>query len=161
MVRALALGVGLALLWLGLSGHYTPLILGFGLFSVVFIVLIVMRMGILDKEGMPLELGLRFVLYWVWLGGEIVKSNLHISRVILSPKMPINPQIVHFKSTQKSDLGQVIFGNSITLTPGTTTIEIGDGSVLVHALTDQTADLKAGAAMDERVTGLEKMTGAA
>lgn len=156
MIRALALGVGLALLWLGLSGHYTPLILSFGFLSIVFIVFIVHRMGILDNEGMPLQLGGGFLFYWVWLGIEIVKSNLHIVRVILTPKMPINPQIIRFKSTQKTDLGQVIYANSITLTPGTTTIEIEDGNILIHALTDQTANLEAGAQMDNRVTRLER-----
>ncbi len=156
MIRALALGAALALLWLGLSGHYTPLILSFGILSVVFVVVIALRMDILDQEGMPLQLGARFVLYWVWLGIEIVKSNLHAARIILSPSMPINPQIVRFKSTQHTDLGQVIYANSITLTPGTTTIEIEDGHILVHALTDQTADLDAAAVMDKRVTELER-----
>ena len=161
MIRALALGVGLALLWLGLSGHYTTLIMSFGAASIVFILIIVSRMGILDDEGMPLQLGVRFVTYWFWLGIEIVKSNLHIVRVILSPNMPINPQIIRFPSTQKTDLGQVIYANSITLTPGTTTIEIEDGHVLIHALTDQTANLEGGAEMDKRVTQLERHEGAA
>lgn len=159
MIRALALGVGLALLWLGLSGHYTPLILSFGALSIVFIVFLVSRMGILDTEGMPLQLGTRFVLYWGWLGMEIVKSNLHVVRIILSPNMPINPQIIRFPSTQKTDLGQVIYANSITLTPGTTTIEIENGQILIHALTDQTADLDGGADMDRRVTELERAGG--
>ncbi len=156
MIRALALGVGLALLWLGLSGHYTPLILSFGAASIVLIVYLSIRLDILDSEGMPLQLGTGFVLYWVWLGVEIVKSNLHIARIILSPNMPINPQIIRFPSTQKTDLGQVIYANSITLTPGTTTIEIEEGQILIHALTDKTANLEGGAEMDKRVTQIER-----
>ena len=161
MIRALALGVGLALLWLGLSGHYTTLILSFGAASIVFILIIVSRMGILDDEGMPIQLGTTFIVYWLWLGLEIVKSNLHIVRVILTPNMPINPQIVRLPSTQKTDLGQVIYANSVTLTPGTTTIEIGEGHVLIHALTDQTADLAGAAEIDKRVTQIERAEGTA
>jgi multicomponent Na+:H+ antiporter subunit E len=74
--------------------------------------------------------------------------------------MPINPRILHFPSTQKTDLGRVIFANSITLTPGTTSIEIEDNSVLVHAVTDMVADLDGAKEMDRRVTALERTEGA-
>jgi multicomponent Na+:H+ antiporter subunit E len=158
MGRGIALTILLGLLWLGLSGHYTTLILSFGAASVALCVLIAWRMGIVDEEGTPSHLGVRIIGYWIWLAKEIVKTNLHMAGVILRADMPINPRILRFPSTQTTDLGRVIFANSITLTPGTTSIEIEDESVLVHAVTDLVADLDGAKEMDRRVTAVEQKT---
>jgi multicomponent Na+:H+ antiporter subunit E len=73
----------------------------------------------------------------------------------LSPSLPISPTIIHVRASQKSDLGKVIYGNSITLTPGTVAIDIDGDKIEVHALTREAAQALRDGDMDRRVTRLE------
>jgi multicomponent Na+:H+ antiporter subunit E len=155
VLRALSLGLTLAVLWLLLSGHFQPLFLSLGLLSVVAVVLIARRMEVLDPEGHPVHLARLIFLYWPWLVKEIIKSNIDVARLVLNPKLPISPTVIAVKATQQSDVGRVTYANSITLTPGTVTLAVEDGTFLVHALTrDMAAGVESGD-MDRRVTALE------
>lgn len=155
MVRTISLTVALFVLWLLLSGHYEPLIVILGLLSCVFVAWVAHRMDVVDREGHPIHLTWRAATYWPWLLWQIVKSNIDVARIVLSPRMPIERQIVWVKASQVDDLGYVIYGNSITLTPGTVTIDLIDDKIGVHALSDAFAeDLKSGD-MDRRVTEME------
>lgn len=77
----------------------------------------------------------RFVRYMVFLIFSIIEANIDVAKIVLSPKMPITPTLVEFKVNLKKDLSKVIFANSITLTPGTLTIDLEDDVYLVHGLT--------------------------
>jgi multicomponent Na+:H+ antiporter subunit E len=150
--HAISVAVVLYGLWLLLSGHYVPLLLSLGVLSVLVVLFIATRMDVVDKEGHPVHLGPRALLYWSWLAWEIVKANLAVTRHILSPRLSISPTVVRVKASQKSELGKVIYANSITLTPGTVSIDIDGSYISVHALTrDFAADLRTGD-MDRRVT---------
>lgn len=155
MLHALSLGLALYCLWLLLSGYFQALLLSLGGFSVIAIVWIAHRMDVIDHEGHPIHLTVRAFLYWPWLIAEIVKSNIDIARVIIQRKMPISPSVIEVKATQGTELGQVIFANSITLTPGTVTIAIDRDIVSVHALTRESADGLLTGDMDRRVTAME------
>ncbi len=155
MLHAISLGVTLYSLWLLLSGHFEPLLLTLGAFSCLLVVLIALRMEVIDHESHPLHLTPRLPLYWIWLLWEIVKSNLAVARLILAPRLSISPTVVRVTATQKSDLGRVIFANSITLTPGTVSMSLDDDQIEVHALTNGMADQLETGAMDRRVTRLE------
>jgi len=141
--------------WLLWSGHTEPLILAFGLGSCLLVTWLSARMDRLDRSRGPYLLGLRWIPYLPWLLWEILKSNLHVARVILDPRLPIQPSLIRVESTQRSDLGRVVFANSITLTPGTLTLDLRDGVILVHALTADTAEGLQSGDMDRRVTALE------
>jgi multicomponent Na+:H+ antiporter subunit E len=142
--------------WLLLSGHYEPLIIWFGVGSTLFTVWVVHRMDTVDHEGHPLHLTWRYPLYLPWLIIEIIKANIDVARVILTPgKSAIQPNMMSIDATQKTELGHVIFANSITLTPGTVTVDLADGKLEVHALTHGARDGLATGDMDRRVTGLE------
>jgi len=155
VVRTISLTAALFVLWLLLSGHYEPLIIIFGLLSCAFVAWVAYRMDVVDHEGHPIHLTWRAVTYWLWLLWQIVKSNIDVARIILNPRLPIKPQVVWVKASQIDDLGHVIYGNSITLTPGTVTIDVVGDQIEVHALADQFAeDLKTGD-MDRRVTEME------
>lgn len=155
MIHAVSLALALAAVWLLLSGHLDFLLLALGLVSVIAVVLISRRMDVIDHEGQPVHLGWRIVAYWPWLGWEIIKANWDVARLILDPKLPISPVITSIKATQKSDLGQVIFANSITLTPGTVSVRLLPGEIIVHAISeDGAADLETGR-MDRKVTAME------
>nr|NIW24230.1 ABC transporter permease [Gammaproteobacteria bacterium] len=74
------------------------------------------------------------IAYQPWLFGRILKSGLHVSRLILDPKLPISPELVRHQTKFKSDGELVVLGNSITLTPGTVTVEVAPGELIVHAI---------------------------
>lgn len=159
MQRKLVAGLGLSLLalWLLMSGHFSPLMLGLGLISSGFTVWLAWRMGIIDMEGVPLHLGGRIIPYLGWLLKEVFIANLKVARIILSPKLPISPVMFLAPAGQKSDLGRAIFANSITLTPGTISVEIENGGrhILVHALSAGMSWGEASCEMDARVRALE------
>jgi multicomponent Na+:H+ antiporter subunit E len=141
--------------WLALSGHYTPLLLGFGVGSCALTVYIAWRMDVADHEGVPIYMIGRFLLYLPWLLKEILVANINVARVILSPKLPISPIMVVFRSTQKTDLGRVVYANSITLTPGTITTGVEGDQLEIHALTWGDVDGREEDEMDRRVSVVE------
>ena len=143
----------LGALWLLWSGIYKPLLVGFGAASVLLALLITHRMNKVDEDTLDLPINpVRFIAYFLWLLKEITLSNIAVTRVILSPSMPIRQNLFRIPYTQKSDLAQVIFANSITLTPGTVTVETEEGEFLVHALCYSDEDVESLAEMDRRVT---------
>lgn len=155
MLHALSLGLVLFGTWLLLSGYFEPLLIGLGLFSCALVVLIAWRMDMVDREGHPIHLGWRAIVYWIWLTGEIIKANIDVAKRIIAPRMPIDPVLVRVAASQGSELGQVIYANSITLTPGTVSIVVENNEILVHAIAGEMArDLERGK-MDRRVTALE------
>ena len=151
----LSLFILLAATWLLLSGYYTTLLLALGALSCALVAALCWRTGIIDPEGHPNHLFLGLLLYIPWLLWEICKSNIDIARRILDPKLPIAPRVIRIKTSQKTHLGQVIYANSITLTPGTVSVEVEEGEITVHALTGETAAALLEGSMDRRVTRLE------
>lgn len=146
----------LAALWLLMSGLYKPLILGFGVASVLLVTYVVRRMDSVDGDQFEIRIKpLAFLAYLVWLLVEIAKANWAVTKIVLSPKMRIRQHLFDVPYTQKTDLGQVVFANSITLTPGTITVETELGHFLVHALDYGDDDMDALADMDRRVSATE------
>jgi len=143
-----------------LSGMFEPLLLGLGVASVIVTVWIAHHMDVVDHEGHPVHMGPRALVYFPWLALEIIKSNLDVAKIILSPKMKIQPQIFKVKASQLSDVGRTTYANSITLTPGTVTIamEEGQGDFEIHALTDAAREGVETGEMDRRCTAMEGMT---
>lgn len=154
-MRAVSLVLTLFAVWLLLSGVYEPLYIILGLVSCVVSVAIGIRMDVVDHESHPIHLTRRFPGYFLWLAKEIVVANIDVSKQILKWRLDIQPRVIRLKPSQQDELGIVIYANSITLTPGTVTIDIDDGEMVVHALTAASAaDLQSGE-MDRRVTALE------
>jgi multicomponent Na+:H+ antiporter subunit E len=144
--------------WLLLSGIYTPLITGFGVASCLLSALIAYRMDVIDNEGHPIYLGPRILSYWAWLVGEIFKANVDVAKCVLFPKQYLRPSMFTVTASQKSDLGRVIYANSITLTPGTVTVDLDDDQVMVHSLTEGSAEGVKSGDMDRRVTKVMRET---
>ncbi|MES1990474.1 MAG: Na+/H+ antiporter subunit E [Pseudomonadota bacterium] len=158
MAKAIALSLALLCFWLVLSGHFSPFLLAMGALSTGLCVYIAWRMDILDAQSVPTHLRPTLFLYWFWLLVEIIKANLQVARLILAPRPDgAGQQLVLVPTTQKTDMGRVIYANSITLTPGTVTVEVADNAFLVHAIT---ADFVPSLAdMDTRVTSIEGTLG--
>ena len=140
--------------WLLWSGLYKPLLIGLGIFSCVLSLWLATRMGFF-RHAMTLRSMLRLPAMWWWLLQEVIKSSLEVARVVLSPNTPIQPEVVELHTTEKSDSGKVILGNSITLSPGTVTIDVYKDRLLVHCLTaNSAAGLRSGEA-ERRTARLE------
>lgn len=155
MTHVLGLGAILFALWLGLSGHYDPLFIAFGLAATSLCLWIAHRMDVADHEGVPLRLGLRTPLYWPWLAWQIAKSNVDVARCILDPRLPISPVTLRVRAIQRTPLGRVVFANSITLTPGTVSMSIDEDTILVHSLTSENAATLEEGEMNRRVSTFE------
>jgi multicomponent Na+:H+ antiporter subunit E len=112
-------------------------------------------MEVADREGHPIHLTLGALGYWPWLVKEIVKSGWQVARIVVDPRLPISPTLARFRPSQTTVVGLVTHANSITLTPGTLTVDAGREEFLVHALTRAGAAGLAGSEMDRRVTRLE------
>ena len=151
--RTVILFIVLMAVWLLMSGHYTVLVTGLGVASVLFCTVMARRINADDEEGLPLFLMPRLPLYILWLMREIIISNLDTARVILFGKP--DPVVFRVPATQTTAAGITTYANSITLTPGTVTMDIDDDGFVVHALNEAMADGVRSGEMDSRVTAIE------
>ena len=155
MVRAINLALVLYANWLLFSGHFDHLLLSIGFVATLLAVAIALRMEIVDRETYPLPLNLSALMFWVWMAREVIKANVDVARRILSPSLPINPSVILVKASQRTDMGRVTYANSITLTPGTVSVDLQGDTIEVHALTDEAAQTLQEGEMDRRVTAME------
>lgn len=93
----------------------------------------------------------KFLLYLPWLAVQIVISNIHVVYLVLHPRMPISPSLVEFKTTLVTEEAQVALAQSITLTPGTVTIDAANGVFLVHCLSVKTREGLAEGTLQKRL----------
>lgn len=153
MGRALSLLILMSVLWLVLSGHSEAWLLALGAASAALVVWIARRLEAVDHEGHPLHLAWRGLGYWPWLMVEIVKANLDVARTILSSPAAVDPSVFRVKAGQRDELGLAIHANSITLTPGTVTVDVEpDGWLTVHALNRASRQGVESGEMDRRVS---------
>jgi multicomponent Na+:H+ antiporter subunit E len=154
-MRVVALITALFLFWLLLSGIYTPFLVLSGLGCSIVVAAFAWRMGAVDPEGHPVDLTLGAIAYWPWLIKEIAVCGWQVTRIIVHPRLPISPTLTRFSPSQTSTVGLVTHANSITLTPGTITVEAERESFVVHSLTRAGAEGLAGSEMDRRVSRME------
>ena len=152
------LAIALCGTWLLWSGHFDqPFILILGGCSVALTLWVSARMGVIDEEGVPVKLGVRpFTSFAPWLMWEIVKSNIEVTKIILSPKLKLRRNLIEVSADPKSEIGKVILANSITLTPGTVSVNLKGDRILVHALSFEGAEEDLSGEMSARVCKLEK-----
>ena len=146
--------------WLLMSGHYNVLIITLGIVSVAFCVWLSHAIKATDEEGFPTHIFARLPAYLLWLFAEIIKSNYGTAKLILNGRS--DPEIFKVTATQNTAAGIATYANSITLTPGTVTMDIDEDAAreqfLVHALhADFGEDVRSND-MDRRVTALEVLT---
>lgn len=152
VAKAIASLLFFAALWWLLSGHTDALLLSLGAVSTVLVWRLSRRM---TPIGTGLKPGRALMAYPVWLMREIVLSNLTVCREILRPRLAISPTLARVPATQGTPWGRALYANSITLTPGTVSIEIGEHDILIHALLRESAASLLQGDMDRRVTVLE------
>lgn len=156
MRHTIYLSLFLAAFWLLNSGHYSLLILSLGVASIALVVYISHRMDVVDHEAQPLHLTVKLPAFYFWLIKEIIAANISVVKHIWLGNKSISPTLATLKASQKTDLGKVIYANSITLTPGTVSVALEGDNIVVHALLQESIkDLQAGE-MDQRISKLEK-----
>lgn len=143
------------ILWLLWSGLFKPLMLAFGAVSCILVAWISSRLKIVDSSERPLLIFLRMITYVPWLVSEVIKSNIDVAKRIWQKDMPISPTVVTVPASQKTALGLVIHANSITMTPGTLSIDVAPGEIEVHALAVETLEGLQDGVMDRKVRKLE------
>ncbi len=139
MRSIIAILLFLLLFWLALSGHYTGLLLSLGFVSCLWVALIARRMDVIDHEGRPIHRwSLRILtthfIYLIWLGKEIVLSSIAVGRMILTNGGRVNPEVIDLSVEGMDDMEKVIYANSITLTPGTLTVDVEGDWLKVHTV---------------------------
>ncbi len=140
----------LAVTWLLWSGVWQPLQLTAGALSCLLAIWLSWRMGFFSRGLFSLHVSPGLPRFWAWLLVEIVKSNLQVVRVVLNPRRRLSPSVVEIRTTT-GPVGQTLLGNAITLTPGTVTIDVHQGRLRVHCLTQEAAEELQAGQMDARV----------
>ena len=155
-LKILVLALLYSLIWIAFSGHFDFLLLSFGLLSVLIVLYTLRRMRIIDETPVKFRMNIfRLVTYSFWLIREILKSNITVTKTILSPKIKVKQNMFDVPLSPKSEAAQVIYANSITLTPGTITVETEKNSLLVHALNFSSSTEDEIADMGNRVSKCE------
>lgn len=146
----------LACFWLALSGYFKPLLLTLGVVSCLLVAWVTVRKRLIDDESALTQLRWgRWYRYNAWLVVQIARSAVDVAARILHPRLPISPTVDNVPA-ELTDLGKVIYANSITLTPGTVSINLTKDEIIVHSLTREgMEELKSGG-MYRRVKQLEK-----
>ena len=93
----------------------------------------------------------RMLAYVSWLQWRILQSGLHVSYLILHPRLPIDPKLIRYRTQLNDEVGIVLLANSVTLTPGTITAEVNDKELVVHAIDDDSADDLTGLRMERKI----------
>ena len=141
--------------WALNSEYYTLFFLFWGMASVLLVLLIAYRMGLIDKESQPLHLVTRIAPYYLWLSKEIIIGSSYVLKRIILGSKAISPTIVTLKIDFKDELSKVIFANSITLVPGTLSMQLDRETIQVHALTRELAQQLASGEMARRIKSME------
>ena len=142
----------LFIFWALLSGKYDSFHLTLGAICSIIIAYLTHELLFANvRVGDTMLIVQRFITYIPWLVYQIILSNIHVAYLALSPKMPIEPQILRFSTKLESDISWVTLANSITLTPGTITMDIKEGEFFVHALSKKVADDLNTGEMEDRI----------
>jgi len=155
MKYIISLFLTLSAFWLLNSGHNSVLMLSLGAVSIAFVLYISHRMDVVDYESQPVHLSMKLPGYFVWLLKELILANIAVVKHIWLGNNSISPTLTTIRASQKTDLGKVIYANSITITPGTVTVDLVGDKVMVHALLQENIQVLKIGEMDRRVCQLE------
>lgn len=143
-------------IWIVFSGKFDAFHLFLGALSSLFITAISGSFYFSNRSksfGSRMGEIIRLPGYGLWLLWQIVLSNVHILKLALTPGdiKELDPTLVRIKPKLKTDFGRYMLANSITLTPGTITIEVGKNEMLIHSISKHTADGVKDDSMEKKV----------
>lgn len=124
----------LGVFWILLSGYLEPLLLFFGVVSVLTVILVLNRMDKVDQDPRSINFSFKFFRYIVWLVGQIFSSSIHVTKLIWRAPSSASPALAKISVADVPKDHRVLYANSITLTPGTLSVDLDESHVTVHAL---------------------------
>lgn len=131
-----------------------PFFLGAGLLCVVLSMICLHKMQLLQCEVCESYYTPKMIAYILWLVREVALSTWAVTKVIWRPKMSINPVLSATPMKQHTYLDAALYGNSITLTPGTISVSVDHHTILVHALDQESMDSLDSGEMNKRILSL-------
>lgn len=146
-------------LWLAFSGKLDALHLGYGVLSIVLVVVLTRSLVVAQRDPVENEaIGRihwgRAAVYTVWLVVQIIVANVQVTLLILNPRLPVRPALIEFRTGFRSSLAKTALGNSITLTPGTFTLHVRDDLFLIHTIHEGLAGSVIDGSMARKVAAL-------
>ena len=147
--------------WILLSGKFDLKFLTYGVLTAVISAWICVPLLLLPNAkgtkkyfifDVPLA---KYAVYWLWLLNEVVKANIDVVKATVKTEMVINPRVIRFRIKMDNPMAHATLANSITLTPGTVTLNVTeDGLYEIHALTDGAAEGLLEGGMQKRIADL-------
>ncbi|TVP84969.1 MAG: Na+/H+ antiporter subunit D [Acholeplasmataceae bacterium] len=149
--------VSLLIFWLILAARFdwTTIIAGF--FVSLLIVFYNLDLIFNNQEATTLTVrALKALIVLVFvLVFNVIKANFQVAKIVLSPKMPIHPGFKTIRQPLKKELNQALFGNAITLTPGTLTVDMNQDEIIIHGLRVEHIQDVQGSRMEQAFIRLE------
>lgn len=133
----------LMVIWVVLSGFFDAFHLSLGVISCAIVVWLSSDLLFENRHqrlNIRIKQAFRLFAYSIWMIGQIILSNIYVLKLALGSTEKLEPQIVRYKCSLKTDFQRFLLANSITLTPGTVTIKIIGDTYYVHAISDETAN---------------------
>jgi len=158
MKHSLVLILNLAaawMIWSGMNSVDNPFVLALGGCSLLLTIWVCIRMRIIDSEAVPLHFSWRIVPYGLYLIKEIIVSNIEVAKIVLARKMPLQRCMIEVHAKHDSEIANVFLANSITLTPGTVSVSMDEGTIKVHALSFEGAEDDLSGEMAGKIRKLE------
>ena len=148
--------IAMFIFWILLSGEFTFILITSGVVASLIVAYLSHDIFV-GKADLKTETGrvFKFIVYIPWLLWEIILANVEIAYLVLNPKPLVDPQLVRFKNDLKTDLGIVTLAHSITLTPGTVTVEANREEFIIHAIWQKSAEGIIGGEMQRKVKKIE------
>ncbi|MBO1225515.1 MAG: Na+/H+ antiporter subunit E [Candidatus Scalindua sediminis] len=142
--------------WILLSGEFTFILITSGIVASLIVAYLSHDIFI-GKPDIKIETRrvFKFIKYLPWLVWKVILANFEIAYLVLHPKMLIDPQIIRFETDLKTDLGIVTLANSITLTPGTITVEANKEEFVIHAIWQKSVEGIIDGEMQRKVKEIE------
>lgn len=139
--------------WFALSGQFDAVGVVSGIFYCALVAVISSNLIFRRKENLRHAFTKihKFIVYAILYLKDIALANIDVAYRVLHPRMPINPKIIEYQSTLQSDFALTALANSITITPGTVTVDIINGRLIVHTIDESLADGLMSGQLEKRV----------
>ena len=144
----------LSVFWLLLSGMLKPLLLIFGAISVAIVAFTLQRMDKVDQEPQRVGSGIQLFRYLPWLMWQVILSSIHVTKLIWGFSGKVSPTLANIDVKDVPVSSRALYANSITLTPGTLSVDLVDDELIVHALQKSSIDELKEGYMANKITGI-------
>ena len=142
----------LSIFWLLLSGYIQPLLLAFGIASVIVVLFVLKRMDDVDQEKQEIGTGLRLMQYLPWLIWKVITSSLQVTKLIWGSTDNLSPSVAKINAKNIPPKRRALYANSITLTPGTLSVDLVGDEITVHALQKTSIEELKQEVMEKKIT---------